>query len=569
MEHLRDLLSVFATDREAAAVLKEDTGKISLYVNGRAVPPAGFVDKLLRAARPAGAPVTDEVRVVTRTRHLAALETISPVRAEKYRAAYERDALMREVELLEERERVLRQEIAASSRNAHEEIQRLRAGHAAERQRLTEELGHAREQVRALEQRLAETVRLAEQAQQANEADRRQLMRSRDRERSRLNSARQRIVELQAEAGVRERARQAEAERLSATARGRIEALEDELAHTLRALAEAEERADYLLERLLDSQTEIERIRSAEDREAAAAQAVAEALSVVDRAYAQQQAEPDDEPDPPKVLVSVSPTTATSNESDASQGPRPVAAAGPSPGRGAGSARPWAPHNRRKRSPWARRAALYTGRAVILILGLTALAIGLVEAADLRHDTMAPQNASRCAPTGIATARDDCLGRETGHVADMKPGDDATPYRLTITRPSGKTETDLVVDFDLYRAVRSGSAVDLDIWKDHIVKIGAAGKSSRIEHTALPATVRIWLLLTFGTLAALCAVLADKGTPWIWIGICVAPLLAIWTACASTAALGLVEWWAVAISIVFWLPAPAFTAAFLIFNRDS
>ncbi|MGW7099720.1 hypothetical protein [Streptomyces sp. NPDC054838] len=85
----------------------------------------------------------------------------------------------------------------------------------------------------------------------------------------------------------------------------------------------------------------------------------------------------------------------------------------------------------------------------------------------------------------------------------MKPGDDATPNRLTTTRPSGKTETDLVVDFDLYRAVHSGSAVDLDIWKDHIVKISAAGKSSRIEHTALPATVRIWLLLTFGTLTAL------------------------------------------------------------------
>ncbi|MEU3317357.1 hypothetical protein ABZ743_32425 [Streptomyces sp. NPDC006662] len=569
MEHLRDLLSVFATDREAAAVLREDTGKISLYVNGRVVPPAGFVDKLLRAAPPAGAPVTDEVRVVTRTRHLAAMETISPVRAEKYRTAYERDALMRKVELLEERERVLRQEIAASSRTAQEEIERLQAGHAAERQQLTEELDHAREQVRALEQQLAETARSAEQAQQANETDRRQLMLSRDRERSRLNSAQQRIVELQAEAGVRERVRQAEAERLSATARGRIEALQDELAHTLRALAEAEERADFLLERLLDSQTEIERIRAAEDRETAAAQAVAEALSVVDRAYAQQQAEPDDEPDPPKVLVSASPTTATSNESEASQGPRPAAAPGPAPARGAGSARPWAPQTQPKRNPWAwRRAALYTGRAVTLILGLTALAIGLVEAADLRANTMAPQNASRCAPTVIATAQD-CLGRETGHVADMKPGDDATPYRLTITRPSGKTDTDLVVDFDLYRAVRSGSAVDLDIWKDHIVKIGAAGKSSRIEHTALPATARIWLLLTFGTLAALCAVLAGKGTPWFWMAICIAPLLAVWTACASTVALDSVEWWAVAIAIVFWLPAPAFTAAFLIFHRES
>ncbi|MEU0061454.1 hypothetical protein [Streptomyces sp. NPDC006334] len=550
VNHLRDLLAAFATDKEAADALKWPTSKVSRYVNGHEVPTADFVTRLLRAKRPDGSAVTKDVRSVTRARHLAALEIISPTRAAKYRTAYERDELIDKVRQLEEQERSLQEEITSKGREAEESERRLRAQYSAEKEQLAGELARARDQVRELEQRLADAKA---RAKEAVEADRRELVRFRSQAESRLEEAQQWIRHLEGEATERERVRRAETERLSA-AQEHIAGLKKDLARTQRALAEAEERADSLLERLLESRAEVTRIRSAMNPQAAADHAVAEALRVIDNAYQQQQGE----------LVAAPTTTPTAEEGPA-EGPRLARSPAQAPTRTEGSTPPETGQPRRKRSAWNSHrtppALAHTARAVALLLGLAAVWLGFVQVANLRHDALGYLTASPCAAASPANGQADCVSHETGDVAEKKPADGSNENRLSITRASGKTEADLQVGRDLYNAAHLGSPVDLAIWKSHIVRVSVAGESSRISNSPQSA---VWMagLVVLGMVTAACGVLGRK-TPWPWFALALVPILFIWTAFAAEVMFDCTDGWSAAACFAVWSLAPAALAVYV------
>ncbi|WP_228974783.1 hypothetical protein [Streptomyces sp. DH12] len=563
VEHLRDLLASFPTDQEAATALRTDKGKVSTYVNGLEVPTLEFVKRLLREARPNGNQVTEEVRTVTRALHVEAVKAFSPNRAKKYQDAYMYEDLSQEVGVLKEERRLLRRELDAVRQRAAEKAQWLRAQHSQEKARLAEEVELAQDQVRALEQRLADAEQRIDQAREETAVARRELVEFRSAAGMELVVARRQVRELQDQAAARERVHRLQQRELSEAAQEKITALEEELAHTRQELAVAEERADEILGRLVESRAEIERIRTAEDHRTAAEQAVAEALDVVDDAYARQQADAprlDEGTEPPKSLVTVTATIATTAE--AGRPPGRTAPAGPGVPAGAG----------RLRSPKSPAAdsdkhlsfadVLQIGACV---LALAAIVLGIIQAVDAHAETVADLHAPVC-PSGVtATAQQNCVGRETGQVVQKMRSLGENMDRLNVKRPSGATEIQQV-EFDIYRAVREGSTVDLTVWKGDIVAVSAAGKTTRIR--PLPHLSLLWiaLLIGLGTVAIPCA-LKGSATPWktaAWValGCCFETYISVGFVVESP------YWWLQLIGVLFCLIGAAVTFIIVITFED-
>ncbi|MER7834099.1 hypothetical protein [Streptomyces sp. NPDC095602] len=548
MEHLRDLLASFPTDQEAAAALGTDKGKVSTYVNGLEVPSLEFVKRLLREARPDGAEVTDEVRKLTRALHVEAVKEFSPNRAKKYQDAYAYEDLSREVGVLKEQRRLLRRELDAVRQQAEKKAQWLRAQHSREKARLVEEVELARARVRGLERRLADAEQQVRRAGEEAVAARQELVEFRSAAGEELAVARRQVRELQERAAEGERAFQSRQRELSEVAQERITALEEALARTRQELAVAEERADEILGRLVESRAEIERIRRAEDRRTAVEQAVAEALDVVDDAYARQQTDTlrlDEGPALPKPLVTVAATHSTA----ASTRRRPAETASTGPGAPAGAGRTGSPN-----SPAADSGQHLSFTDVLrigtFVLALAALVLGIVQAVDAHAESVADLHATVC-PAGVtATAQQDCVGKETGHVVEKIRSSGEDLDRLEVKRPSGATEVQQV-EFAIYRAVREGSTVELTVWKGEVVAVSAAGKTTRIR--PLPHLSLLWiaLLIGLGKCVIPCA-LRGLTTPWktaAWVGLgsCFETYISVGLA------VGAPEWWLLLIGVLFCL----------------
>ncbi|MFJ3164365.1 coiled-coil domain-containing protein [Streptomyces kanasensis] len=563
MEHLRDLLASFPTDQEAAAALGTDKGKVSTYVNGLEVPSLEFVKRLLREARPDGAEVTEDVRRLTRALHVQAVKQFSPNRARKYQDAYAYEDLSHEVGVLKEQRRVLRRELDAVRQQAEEKAQWLRAQHSREKARLAEQVELARTQVRGLERRLADAEQQMHQACEEVVAARRELVELRSAAGTELVVARRQVRELQEQAAERELAFQLQYRELSEVAEEKITALEEALAHKRQELAVAEERADEILGRLVESRAEIERIRTAEDRRTAAEQAVAEALDVVDDAYARQQTDAprlDEGPEAPKSLVTVAATISTTAEA----GRRPGKTASAGPGAPAGAGRLGS-----SKSPAADSDQHLSFAGVLQIgacvLALAAIVLGIVQAVDAHAKTVADLHAPVC-PSGVtATAQQDCVGKEPGQVVEKIRSAGENMDRLNVKRPSGATEVQQV-EFDIYRAVREGSTVNLTVWKGDIVAVSAAGKTTRIR--PLPHLSLLWiaLLIGLGKVAIPCALRGSttswKTAAWVGLGGCFETYISVGFVVGSP------YWWLQLIGVLFCLIGAAATFVIVITFDD-
>ncbi|MFG2916658.1 hypothetical protein ACGF0D_27695 [Kitasatospora sp. NPDC048298] len=152
-----------------------------------------------------------------------------------------------------------------------------------------------------------------------------------------------------------------------------------------------------------------------------------------------------------------------------------------------------------------------TARTLIVLAGLPLVVLGFV----LFVGTYEERGAYRTAPvcgTPAPGPDADCLLLESGQVTRKwvsSSVEDGTSYYLNIARGEGATQK-YMVDEPLYRHVEAGTAVDLKIWKDMVVRIAHDGH----EVSTLALSWRNWLGLAEAVpLIAVGTVVTTYGLP--------------------------------------------------------
>ncbi|MEU8517346.1 hypothetical protein AB0C76_38095 [Kitasatospora sp. NPDC048722] len=152
-----------------------------------------------------------------------------------------------------------------------------------------------------------------------------------------------------------------------------------------------------------------------------------------------------------------------------------------------------------------------TARTLIVLAGLPLVALGFV----LFVGTFEEHGGYRTAPvcgTPAPGPYTDCLLLESGQVTRKwvsSSVDDGTSYFLNIAHGAGSAQK-YEVDESLYRHVEAGTAVDLKIWKDTVVRIAHDGH----EVSTLTLSWHVWLgLAEAALLIAVGTVVTAYGLP--------------------------------------------------------
>ncbi|MFF1404966.1 hypothetical protein [Streptomyces sp. NPDC058294] len=189
-------------------------------------------------------------------------------------------------------------------------------------------------------------------------------------------------------------------------------------------------------------------------------------------------------------------------------------------------------------------------RAIALLLGLTACAFGVLQVINGHKAQFPDQYAPPCSTASAQKTQADCISQETGRV-ESRTRDDSTA-RLTVTRNTGTSKT-VTVDDPVYEAAHAGSPAKLTLWKDRIIEIGVAGKSSRVSSGTLWSPL-LWatLLIGLGSTTIGLALRAGEQTMWgaLWV---LVPFNLFCTGFAATAVIALPQWWVVLIALPIWL----------------
>jgi len=194
--------------------------------------------------------------------------------------------------------------------------------------------------------------------------------------------------------------------------------------------------------------------------------------------------------------------------------------------------------------PKRRRQNSRTARTLIVLAGLPLVVLGFVLFAGAFEEHGGYRTAPVCGtPTPGADA--DCLLLESGRVTRKWMSvsvEDGDGYYLDIARGTGSVRKCEVDEF-LYRHVEAGTAVDLKIWKDVVVRVGHDGH----EVSTLTLSWHVGLVLAGSALLiAVGTVVTAYGLPGrnpeFWNS---APVLLLGTAlvtCVGVGFLTLMEW---------------------------
>ncbi|MFF4442826.1 hypothetical protein [Streptomyces sp. NPDC001621] len=193
-----------------------------------------------------------------------------------------------------------------------------------------------------------------------------------------------------------------------------------------------------------------------------------------------------------------------------------------------------------------------TVRTVALLIGLTACVFGALRILDARVQEFPALYVRPCAPASAPSAQQKCTTNETGRVA-AKERTEASGW-LTVVRESGEKKT-LPVEDGIYKAAKLGSTARLLIFEDRIAEISMAGKTQRVPPQIWLTLIWIALLFGTGTLTAVLALVAGRGSPWAAISLFLGPVYVLWTGLCSIAVVGFSPWWGVLVALTFWLPA--------------
>ncbi|MEU6595399.1 hypothetical protein ABZ923_40440 [Streptomyces sp. NPDC046881] len=203
----------------------------------------------------------------------------------------------------------------------------------------------------------------------------------------------------------------------------------------------------------------------------------------------------------------------------------------------------------RQLSAYRRRTAPGPVRTGVVLIGLAACALGVLQVIDGRKAEFPDLYEPACTAVSAQKAQIDCVSQETGRVEDKLPSDGSST-RLTVARNNGTSKT-LTVDDALYYATHRGSEAKLTVWNNRIIKIEAAGKSSRV--TSGSAWPLLWatILLSLGSFAS---GLALKKERIIWGAACIAAIFLMFcTGIAAGAVIALPGWWAVFFALPVWI----------------
>ncbi|WP_371515400.1 hypothetical protein [Kitasatospora sp. NBC_01300] len=161
--------------------------------------------------------------------------------------------------------------------------------------------------------------------------------------------------------------------------------------------------------------------------------------------------------------------------------------------------KPPGPQDARPRGRAAAQALRVVLRALLLLLGLTAVGLGFARFVDTYHEGWAYRGAPVCGAPAIGPGVD-CTLRESGRVtkrATERDGD-STSYTLTVAREKAPT-ADYDVGEAFYDDVRTDTVVNLTVWRGQVVEVDYHGHRARNPHTLWLAILKLALLVGAGT----------------------------------------------------------------------
>ncbi|MFJ9444559.1 caspase family protein [Kitasatospora sp. NPDC101235] len=363
-----------------------------------------------------------------------------------------------------------------------------------------------------------------------------------------------------------------------------IDALTAERDEADRARADEQERARLEAERLAEQlAAEQERSRrlqaeSAEKgRQLNAAAGLNRALEA-DLAHVREQAElitrellvlrrqvehlldPPDSPEPadalPAAVTAARSTAASAGGAQAVTDRIPSPPAGTPPPRQTAPPAPRRPRRHGSRFDWrnALSPARVVAQALLVLTGLSTVALGFSWYVDAYDDTVAYRSAPLCGAPGTAPGTG-CTTQETGRVTGKKTdqSSDSTTYDVTVSREAAPTAAYSVTE-ELYDSVENGTNVDLTLWKGRVVQVSHQGHRSAVVSALWLTSLKLALLVGLGTIVSIYGLLGRRLESW-GIPLTVLPFLVFLTFIGSVILL-IAQWpFAVtlAVPVIAWL----------------
>ncbi|MFB7126535.1 hypothetical protein [Kitasatospora sp. NPDC056273] len=214
-------------------------------------------------------------------------------------------------------------------------------------------------------------------------------------------------------------------------------------------------------------------------------------------------------------------------------------------------------HSRRSAAPAARIVA----QALLVVIGLSTVALGFSWFVDTYDEALAYRGAPVCGAPATAPGAD-CTKQETGRVTAKKTDSngDSTTYGLTVSRETVPTATYSVTE-GLYDSLENGVNVDLTLWRGRVVELSHQGHRSTVQSTPWLTALKLALLVGTGTVLAVYGLLLRRLVSWA-LPLAVLPFLVLFTVLGSIILIT-AQWpfaLTIALPLIGWLVLTAITA---------